>query len=69
MEGFHRRYMASGQAMRAWARMVRRFDVEVIAPQHGALFRGPMVGQFLDWCSELPCGIDLLEPVYDAITP
>lgn len=62
MEGFHRRYMASKRVMKAWADMARTLDVEVIAPQHGALFRGKeMVNRFLDWVSDLDCGIDLLE--------
>jgi len=65
MEGFHRRYMASNRALRAWVRMVRGLDVEVIAPQHGALFRGRgMVDRFLDWCEELACGVDLMEGVF-----
>lgn len=61
MTGFHRRYIAGNKAMRAWARMVRTLEIEVIAPQHGALFRGPeQVGRFIDWCEGLECGIDLL---------
>ena len=59
MNGFHRRYMSSNAAMRAWAKMVRGLDIEMIAPQHGALFRGKeMVSQFLDWAETLECGID-----------
>ncbi|MFO0565354.1 MAG: MBL fold metallo-hydrolase [Polyangiaceae bacterium] len=65
MEGFHRRYMASNKAMRAWAAMVRTLDIEIIAPQHGALFRGKeQVARFIDWCDGLECGVDLIEPAY-----
>ena len=61
MEGFHRRYMAGNAAMRAWARMVRPLDIEVIAPQHGGFFRGKdKVSQFVSWCEELACGMDLM---------
>ncbi len=61
MEGFHKRYMASNRAMRAWASMVRALDVDIIAPQHGAMFKGPeMIGRFVDWCENLECGTDLL---------
>lgn len=61
MEGFHRRYMASNKAMRAWADMVRPLDIEIIAPQHGAVFKGKeMVKRFIDWCAELHCGVDLI---------
>lgn len=65
MEGFHKRYMASGRALKAWVRMVRQLDIEIIAPQHGALFKGKeMVGRFLDWADGLECGIDLYEGTY-----
>ena len=64
MEGFHRRYMASNRVLRAWADMVRGLDIEMIAPQHGAYFRGKeMVGQFRAWCAGLPAGVDLRPPV------
>ena len=63
MEGFHRRYMSSNAIMKAWANMVRPLDIELIAPQHGALFRGKeMVGKFIDWCEHLECGIDVMAP-------
>lgn len=62
MEGFHRRYMAGNKAMRLWAAMARELDVETIAPQHGAVFRGKaLVARFVDWCEKLPCGLDLVE--------
>lgn len=63
MEGFHRRYMASGRSLRAWAKMVRGLPIEIIAPQHGALFRGPNVKRFIEWCATLECGVDLMDPV------
>ncbi len=58
MEGFHERYMAGSRAMRVWANTVRGLEIDVIAPQHGALFRGEMVGRFIDWCERLECGMD-----------
>jgi flavorubredoxin len=62
MEGFHKRYIAGNKAMRLWAAMVRKLDVETIAPQHGAMFRGKeMVNRFVDWCEGLSCGLDLIE--------
>jgi len=62
MEGFHRRYMAGSRAMKAWAAMVRKLEIDCIAPQHGAMFRGKeMVNRFIDWCDNLQCGIDLIE--------
>lgn len=65
MEGFHKRYMASGKAMRAWADMVRRLDIEIIAPQHGAVFKGRgMVERFIDWCANLKCGVDIITDLF-----
>jgi flavorubredoxin len=61
MEAFHRRYMAGNRAMRAWAEMARGLEIETIAPQHGAMFRGAaMVRRFIEWCEQLQCGLDLL---------
>jgi flavorubredoxin len=65
MEGFHRRYMASNKVMKAWANMVSELDIEMIAPQHGAAFRGKaLVKRFIDWCSTLECGVDLITSLY-----
>lgn len=61
MTAFHRRYMCSNKVCRLWADMVRDMDVEMIVPQHGPAFQGrAAVTRFLDWFSELRCGIDLL---------
>jgi flavorubredoxin len=63
MEGFHRRYMASNKVCRLWADMVRKMDVEMIVPQHGRPFIGQaMINTFLDWISQLECGMDLMGP-------
>lgn len=61
MTSFHRRYMCSNKVCRLWADMVRDMDVEMIVPQHGPAFKGQeAITRFLDWFSELRCGIDLL---------
>ena len=65
MEGFHRRYMCSNRVMKAWADMVRPLDIEIIAPQPGAYFKGKeMVHRFIDWCADLECGLDLMTSMY-----
>ena len=65
MKAFHQRYMQSNRALRAWTRMVRPLEVEMIAPQHGALLRGSrVVHEFYDWCDQLACGIDLMEDTF-----
>ncbi|MFI5299249.1 MAG: MBL fold metallo-hydrolase [Polyangiales bacterium] len=65
MEGFHKRYMSAGRAMKNWAKLARQLDIDLIAPQHGGYFKGKaMVGRFIDWCDGLACGVDLLDDVY-----
>ena len=62
MEGFHRRYMASNKVIKFWVNMIRKLDIETIAPQHGAVFKGKeMVERFLSWLENLECGVDLLK--------
>lgn len=65
MDGFHRRYMASNSACRRWVDLVSRMDVEMIAPQHGAVIKGKEdVGKFLNWFGALRCGTDVLDEIY-----
>lgn len=65
MEGFHRRYMTSKSVMTAWAAMVRSLDIDIIAPQHGAIFKGKaLVNRFIDWCDGFECGVDLILPKF-----
>ncbi len=59
--GFHRRYMGSNHAIRCWLDTIADLDIDMLAPQHGPIYRGPAVRAFLDWLRELRCGIDLLE--------
>ncbi len=61
LETFHRRYIASNKVLRWWAEMVRQLEIEIIAPQHGAMLIGKeMVQRFIAWVEELACGVDLL---------
>lgn len=61
MDAFHRRYMVSNRVCRLWAKMVRQLDIERIVPQHGRPMYGrAVVGKFVDWIEQLPCGIDLM---------
>ena len=66
MEGFHKRYMASNVVMRAWAAIARSLEIEIIAPQHGAIFKGKeIVSRFIDWCEGLECGVDKITKIYN----
>lgn len=65
MAGFHRRYIPSRAIVRAYVKMVRALDVDIVAPQHGAYLRGKeMVGRFYDWLEATECGFDVIEDVY-----
>lgn len=70
MKAFHQRYMGSNAVLRAWAEMIEPLDIETIAPQHGALFVGrDMVEEFVEWCTTLECGVDLVPATYRIPTP
>lgn len=62
--GFHTRYMASNAVVKKWCSIVSRLDPAMIAPQHGAVYRGASVKSFLDWLSALRCGTDLADQIY-----
>jgi len=64
LEGFHKRYMAGNALARAWVKEVKRYDIDTIAPQHGALFRDLHVNSFLEWFEALECGSDLIKELY-----
>ncbi|HRD67095.1 MAG TPA: MBL fold metallo-hydrolase [Candidatus Competibacter sp.] len=69
MEWFHKRYMASNKVLKAWASMVRTLDIDIIAPQHGAVFKGrEMVTRFIDWCAQLDCGVDIVGDLFKTPT-
>lgn len=57
MRFFHQRWMPSNQAKRDWINRVRELDIDIMAPQHGRIFRGDDVKRFLDWFEALQVGI------------
>ncbi len=61
MEGFHQRYICSSQPLKMWANMARQLDIEIIAPQHGAMMKGKEnVERFISWIESLSCGLELM---------
>lgn len=60
IEGFHRRYMCGNRAARLWVQRVSKLNPRIIAPQHGPIYRGQAVQDFLNWFAELQCGMDLM---------
>lgn len=65
METFHRRYMASNKVLKLWVEMIRPLDIEIIAPQHGAMLVGKeIVQRFIAWVEGLACGVDLVDSLF-----
>lgn len=62
MTMFHQRWMPSNAAKNDWVARVRRLDIDILAPQHGRLFRGDDVKRFLDWFEALEVGIAVPRP-------
>lgn len=60
IESFHRRYMVSNKAARLWVEAVSSLEIEMLAPQHGPVYRGQAVSDFLNWFKSLRCGVDLM---------
>lgn len=60
IEGFHRRYMCGNAATRAWVETIADLEIEMLAPQHGPIYKGQAVKDFIAWLKELKCGTDLL---------
>lgn len=57
MRYFHQRWMPSNQAKRAWIERVRNLEIDILAPQHGRIFKGDDVKRFLDWFEALQVGV------------
>lgn len=57
MQGFHQRWLPSNRAKNNWIQRIRKLQVDILAPQHGAIFEGENVDRFLDWLEGLDVGI------------
>lgn len=64
--GFHTRYIASNSVAKKWCAIVGRLNPAMIAPQHGAIYKGESVRLFLDWLSGLRCGVDIADSIFGA---
>ncbi len=61
IEGFHRRYMVSNRAIQCWLETIAGLEIDILAPQHGPVYRGAAVADFLAWLRDLQCGVDLMQ--------
>ena len=60
MEGFHQRYMACNKAIQIYLSKVAAagIDIQMICPQHGAIFSGADVPRFFEWLGQIDVGVD-----------
>lgn len=56
-EAFHRRWMGSNEAKRDWCERVSALSIDLLCPQHGAIYRGGDVQRFINWFDELRVGV------------
>lgn len=55
--GFHRRWMGSASAKDKWCERVSKMEIDMLCPQHGAVYQGADVGRFIEWFHGLEVGI------------
>jgi flavorubredoxin len=60
-EGFHRRWMGSSEAKLDWCERAAAMPIDMLCPQHGAIYRGADVLRFINWFSELDVGLAQLK--------
>ncbi len=57
MQFFHQRWMPSNRAKKNWVARVKELDIDIMAPQHGSIFKGEAVQEFLEWFDNLDVGL------------
>ena len=59
MKGFHERYLPSKVAIARWVNTVSSLEIDILAPQHGAVFPNrDLVRRYIDWVSTIECPLD-----------
>jgi flavorubredoxin len=62
-EGFHRRWMGSNTAKHDWCERVAKMEIDMLCPQHGAIYQGEDVMRFINWFDELEVGTGICSKV------
>ncbi|NVJ22145.1 MULTISPECIES: hypothetical protein [Myxococcus] len=67
IRAFHQIYMPVNAALARVVATIRKLApaVEIIAPQHGRVIRGPLVQQFLERMEKLQVGLDIMDEAQD----
>jgi flavorubredoxin len=55
-EGFHRRWMGSNEAKLDWCERAAAMKIDMLCPQHGAIYQGADVERFINWLADLKVG-------------
>jgi len=55
-EGFHRRWMGSTVARDDWCERAAKMEIDMLCPQHGAIYQGEDVMRFINWFAGLEVG-------------
>ena len=55
-EGFHRRWLGSNEAKLDWCERADQLEIDMLCPQHGAIYQGPDVKRFINWLAGLKVG-------------
>jgi len=68
IRAFHQLYMPVNAALVRAVAAIRKLEpaVEIIAPQHGRVIRGPLVQQFLERMERLQVGLDIMDEAQDS---
>nr|WP_233186553.1 MBL fold metallo-hydrolase [Petrotoga sp. 9PWA.NaAc.5.4] len=64
IEEFHKRYMSSNIACKKLASIIKKYDIDQMVPQHGAIYKKQQFNEFLKWFENIKCGIDLIDSIY-----
>ncbi|WP_338844989.1 MBL fold metallo-hydrolase [Massilia sp. W12] len=54
--GFHRRWMGSNEAKLDWCERAAQMQIDMLCPQHGAIYQGEDVMRFINWFADLQVG-------------
>lgn len=55
-KGFHQRWMGSKDAVLDWCERASKMQIDMLCPQHGAIYQGENVMRFINWFAELEVG-------------
>ena len=55
-KGFHQRWMGSKDAVLDWCERAAALSIDLLCPQHGAVYQGADVTRFINWFAELDVG-------------